>query len=43
LKIITSEIQEGDRVLADFDKGNVVFQTTISPTRRKREKVSSSR
>ncbi len=43
LKIITSEIQEGDRVLADFDKGKVVFQTTISPTRRKREKVSSPR
>ena len=43
LKIITSEIQEKDRVLADFSQGKVVFQTTISPTRRKREKVSSSR
>ncbi|MBZ9572640.1 AAA family ATPase [Patescibacteria group bacterium] len=43
LKIITSEIQEEDRVLADFDKGNVIFQTTGSGARRKREKVSSSR
>ncbi len=43
LKIITSEIQEKDRVLADFSQGKVVFQTTISPTRRKREKVSLPR
>ncbi|GAI06986.1 unnamed protein product, partial [marine sediment metagenome] len=43
LKIITSEIQEGDRVLADLSQGKVVFQTTISPLHRKREKVSLPR
>jgi len=40
LKIITSEVQEGDRVLADFVQGNVIFQTTsLRRAGRKREKV----
>ncbi|MCD6500919.1 AAA family ATPase [bacterium] len=42
LKIITAELQEGDRVLADFDKGEVIFQVVSARTRRKREKVSST-
>jgi ATP-dependent Clp protease ATP-binding subunit ClpB len=39
LKIITSEIKEGYRVLVDFEKGNVVFQTPQAISAKKREKA----
>ena len=38
LKIITSEIREGDRVLVDFQKGNVIFQTPQKLREKKKEK-----
>jgi len=38
LKIITSEIGEGDRVLVDFQKGNVIFQTPQKLREKKKEK-----
>jgi len=37
LKIITSEIQEGDDVLCDVEKGEIVFKTAKSSKRRKKE------
>jgi len=42
LKIITSEIQEGDRVFCDFDNNEVVFQTSQAFSTKRRERVSSS-
>ena len=40
LKIITSEIKEGERVFVDFKKGEVIFQTPQLISTKKREKVS---
>ena len=37
LKIITSQIKEGDRVFADFENGEVVFQSPRTFSHRKRE------
>ncbi|MDI6883006.1 MAG: AAA family ATPase [Patescibacteria group bacterium] len=41
LKIITSEIQEGERVRADFENEEVIFQTPRTLSFKKREKVPS--
>jgi ATP-dependent Clp protease ATP-binding subunit ClpB len=39
LKIITSEIKEGDRVLVDFEKGDILFQSPRTISNREREEV----